>query len=356
MNICILINSFNLGGAEKLMYDVAQELHTKGENVVLVAMKKAETELEITIKNKLENTGLTVDSIDKPVNKGKIRSVIKIRSLLKKYKIDVLHTNGQSPDFYGRIASFSVSRVKNVVTIHSTSSYSRRIEKILQKTTDAYTAVSKQAIQYAEHTLGIQDVKLIENGINFIRYENKKMAIPTQMILSVGRVTPEKGYQDIMQSMCDYLLMNDNAEWHILGEISQNKEFFSELKSMIDDRVKDRIVFEGAVTNPEDYYKAADLFLLPSRYEGFGIAYIEAMAAKLPVIANKVGVMIDIDDAGGTFVEVSGKSISECIQEAMSITDKQKEFNYKLCKDNYSLEVIAEQYREIYYSLKRKCK
>ncbi len=353
MNVCLLINSFNLGGAEKLMYDVSQVLKNRGINVYLVAMKQAETELEKTVFAMLNNAGIQVDSIGKPVGTQKGKAILSIRQFLKKHRIDILHTNGPSPDFYGRLATVLYPKSKTVVTFHSTGRYRRKIEQLLKGLTGAYTAVSNQAAEYAEQTLGVKKVFVIDNGIDFDRYKKGQKNSDEYRILSVGRVVPEKGYRNVVAGICDYLNNHPDAYWYIVGETAQNPEYFSEVSALIDKAVRERIIFTGAVTNPEDYYKSADCFLLPSEYEGFGIAYVEAMAAKLPVICNKVGVILDIEKNGGSVVELNPQDMTSCIEKANNITTEQIEFNYEFCKKNYSVEAKTEQYIEIYQSLSK---
>ncbi len=350
MKIGILINSFNLGGAEKLMYDVADVMHRRGIPFTLISMKKAGTELEHQIFENLADKGYEIVSVDKPVGSGRFKALLSIRKIIKKYNIDVLHTNGQSPDFYGRLSKLLSPKTKVVVTIHNTGGYSRRIEQLLSPLTSAYTAVSKQAKEYGINELNIKkEISVINDGIDFERYEkhNKKNS-EEYMILSVGRIMPQKAYLSVVESVCEYLKINKNAVWSIVGDTTQDEEYVSAVKSEIPAEVSDRVKFHGTVTNPEEYYKNAQVFLLPSSYEGFGIVFIEAMAAKLPVICNEVGVILDIKRDGGHIVELKDKSISECIDEVKSIKEEWIEHNYKLCKDKFSIEATVDEYMRIY--------
>lgn len=357
MNICILINSFNLGGAEKLMYDVAKVLKDEKFNVVVIAMKCAETELELKIQNMLESVGLQTDTVNKPTGKGRLKSILKINSLLKKYDIDILHTNGQSPDFYGRLAASMCCKVRVITTIHNTAGYSCKIEKILGGFTFAYTAVSEQTAKYCKETLGIADVITINNGICLKRYASKKdNNCIKNIILTVGRVVPQKGYTNIAVQMSKYLLYNADAYWYIVGETGQNPGYYEKLNRLIDERVKERVLFTGAITAPEEYYKKANVFLLPSEFEGFGIVFIEAMAAKLPIISNKLGVMLDLEKANGTFIELDRDKLSMCIDKAKALPETALNYNYEFCKKNYSIEAITRKYIDVYESVIRKHK
>lgn len=355
MKIGILINSFNLGGAEKLMYDVSGVLYSRAIPFTLISMKRAETALELQIQKKLTDCGYETVSVNKPVGKGRLSSVISIKKIIQKYKIDILHTNGQSPDFYGRLAKLLLPKIKVVTTIHNTGGYSRKAETLLAPLTAVYTAVSKQAAEYAAKDLGIQKkIFIINNGIVFDRYStNHKKNNDRYIILSVGRVVQQKGYLHVVDSMCRYLESNKNAFWYIIGNADQDKNYINNIKTRIPSHVSEKIKFCGTVTDPEEYYSKADVFLLPSVYEGFGIAFIEAMAAKLPVICNDVGVILDIKKAGGKVITLKYKSIAECIDEAIQFKQEWLDFNYEYCRKNYSIEAVTDKYTEIYKSCMR---
>ena len=184
MKVGILINSFNLGGAEKLVYDVARILKKREISFTLISMKRAETKIELQIENKLINMGYEVASINKPAKKRRCASILAIMKLVRNRKIDILHTNGQSPDFYGRLAKLLLPNLKIIVTIHSTSGYSIGIEKYLSALTTKYTAVSKQAARYAQNDLRIKkDICVIDNGIDFSQYIKTKENTKNRFII-----------------------------------------------------------------------------------------------------------------------------------------------------------------------------
>ena len=345
--VALLINSYNLGGAEKLMYDVAAQLTSDGAEVCLVSMKKPETKLEKEIFDDVRSRGIASYTIDKPCGGKKLKTIFDILSFIRTHKINVLHTNGQSPDFYGRLAAALCRNCKTVVTIHNTGGYSRKIEQFLDGITDTYTAVSEQAMEYAKNELGVKkDVAVICNGIDVKRYEGHTTSDNRFTILSVGRIVPQKGYLEAADGVCRYLAKNSEARWVIVGETNQNPEYFEAVKDRIWDKVRDRVIFSGAVTNPEDYYKSADCFLLPSGFEGFGIAFIEAMAARLPIIGNNVGVVPDILKMGGTVTAMN--DLCKNIEEAKGVTKDQLDKNYEICCKNYSIKAISHKYFEVY--------
>ena len=100
-------------------------------------------------------------------------------------------------------------------------------------------------------------------------------------VLGVGRLAPQKGFDRLLEAFA--LIRERHAEWGvvILGEGAE-RDRLADLAVRLG--VADRVAMPGVVGNPAGRY-VADIFCLPSRYEGFPMALCEAMAAGLPPVA-----------------------------------------------------------------------
>ena len=109
-------------------------------------------------------------------------------------------------------------------------------------------------------------------------------------LLAVGTIVPRKGYDLLLQALAALT----DLPWHldIVGDTTRNEPCFQALKTQLHATgLKDRVTFHGAVP-PEalaEFYSKADIFVLASRYEGYGMAYTEALAHGLPVIGSGEG-------------------------------------------------------------------
>jgi glycosyltransferase involved in cell wall biosynthesis len=119
-------------------------------------------------------------------------------------------------------------------------------------------------------------------------------------LLSIGTVTQRKGYDLLFESLGHLKEM----DWHldIVGGLEADPGCVVALKNQLDTlALTGRITFHGAVPQEKlsDYYCSADVFVLASRYEGYGMAYTEALAHGLPVIGSGAGAVKDTLSVGG---------------------------------------------------------
>ncbi len=126
----------------------------------------------------------------------------------------------------------------------------------------------------------------------------KELGIKSQyIVLYVGRLTEEKGLFTLLRAFKEIESSYDNVTLLIIGEgkLRDDLEKFTRKKDIYNVR------FEGFVENKElpSYYAIADIFVLPSRNEPWGVVTTEAMACALPLIlSDKVGCREDLLKAG----------------------------------------------------------
>lgn len=126
----------------------------------------------------------------------------------------------------------------------------------------------------------------------------------TMNLLAVGSVVPRKGYDVLVAA----LAMLAELPWRltIVGDRGRSPDTAGDLDVEIArHQLEGRISFAGAVASEElaEYYAAADLFVLASRFEGYGMAYAEAIAHGLPVVGTTAGAIPDtVPEGAGALV------------------------------------------------------
>lgn len=140
--------------------------------------------------------------------------------------------------------------------------------------------------------------------------EKYQLHSQTPVILTVCRLAEAeryKGYDQIIKAMPTILRALPDARYLLVGKGPDRPR----IEKMIDDYgVRDSVIFAGFVPDEEliDYYNLCDIFAMPSKAEGFGIVYLEALACGKPVLAGnkdgsrdavangELGILIDPDD------------------------------------------------------------
>jgi len=136
----------------------------------------------------------------------------------------------------------------------------------------------------------------------------KKTGIRGDIILSVGRLVPWKGFSTLINLFPDLIKRNPNFCLVIIGEGPEKENLKSEIKSL---KLENKIRLMGKVAHPQIglYYKAADIFVLNSGYEGLPHVVLEAMQFGVPIIVSNKGGNPELiqDGFNGILVEYNNK-------------------------------------------------
>ncbi len=120
---------------------------------------------------------------------------------------------------------------------------------------------------------------------------------------TIGRLVSLKGHMLLVKAFKTHLVKNPNSQLIIIGEGKER----ARLEAYINDhKLTNYVVLAGHIDGASSLIKAFDVFVLPSLKEGFGIVLLEAMAAKLPIIANSVGGIPHVLGGLGTLITLNG--------------------------------------------------
>lgn len=165
-------------------------------------------------------------------------------------------------------------------------------------------------------------------------------------LLTVARLVPRKNLDTVAEAVaeCDI-----PVEWSVVGSGSVRPELEAQCDEL---GINDRVTFHGHVPNRDvpPVYRDHDVFILPSKHEGFGIVYLEALASGLPVIGATVGGQTDIitDDVGATVPPDSSAAIRGAIE---SIADDYRRYQSNArdrVVDNFTHEQVVPAYRRVF--------
>jgi glycosyltransferase involved in cell wall biosynthesis len=363
-----LRSSFGFFGAENVIVELVTELiHTKYLPVIgaLKSQKYPHLELvDFANKNNIESVVFDCR------RRFDLKTIFSIRSFIKKNKIDIIQTHGYKSNFYAFCASL-FTNIPLIATCHPWIKTNRwikfytMIDKLLLKKFDQIITISEGMKQEILNT-GIDETRLhiIDNGINIERFKKKydrkkicaQFSIPinSKVIGTISRLTPEKGHYIFIEAAEKIIKAYPLTLFVIAGDgILEN-----ELKQKAEElKISDRLIFTGLVDNIPELLSLFDIFVLPSLTEGFPMALLEAMAAKIPVIASKVGAIpkLIIHNKSGLLVEPQNiSSLEKAIVALLNNKDKANRFarnGYKIILKNYSSKIMTRKYMDIYDTL-----
>ncbi len=226
------------------------------------------------------------------------QAALDLRSFLKQHRVQIVQTFFESSDLWAGCITRTMSSAKLI--------WSRRDMGILRghkhsiayrlmaNVPDAVFTVSEQVRRHCIEVDGIDPdrVQTIYNGLSLSDWDeiDRPVKIHGNMTIStVGNIRRIKGHDLFIRAAASIVSQFPEASFNIAGDVLE-PDYFIELQHLILElKLSDRFHFTGGVTSIREYLKASDVFVLPSRSEGFSNAILEAMAASLPVVATNVG-------------------------------------------------------------------
>lgn len=149
-------------------------------------------------------------------------------------------------------------------------------------------------------------------------------------LLFVGNCMRRKGLDYLVAALS--LLKDVDLKIDVVGSLEYENDYYRDLlRESKRVGVEDKITFHGRVSDSRlsRFYARADLFVMPSLYEGFGIVYAEAMRAGLPIIATDSGPALEIVEAGGNAIVVRAAdpaALAGAIRELATDSQKRERF------------------------------
>jgi glycosyltransferase involved in cell wall biosynthesis len=196
--------------------------------------------------------------------------------------VDIVHTHLFAGDTWGRLAAILARAPVVVTTEHNVNrdeTWQRPVKRLLARRSDAIVCVSDAAAAYTRDVEHIGPVRVIPNGIDVDRFGAHRGADGTH-VLAIGRCVPQKGFDVLVRALPPGLSLS------IAGEGPVRMEH-------------PRVRWLGGREDIPDLLADADILAVPSRWEGFGLAAAEGLAAGVAVVASDVdGLREVVGDAG----------------------------------------------------------
>lgn len=281
---------------------------------------------------------------------------------------DIIHTNGIRPDLFAFLnrkkIRYHISTIHNFVFEDLTFTYNRLISflfghiwLILWRRADKLVCVSNAMKTYYSKWYSLSKLIVIYNGIaendntfqpdyEIIRSLESYSSKGLKVIVSVGNLTKRKGIDQILDLIAEekglaLMILGDGKELPNLVQLSKKLN------------ITERCIFCGFQINAVNYLKHFDFFIASSRSEGFGLALIEAVQQKIPVICSDIEVFKELFNTDEvTFFKLDDKaSLVSSLRSAMETGKAKVKMAYSRYLNFYTDNLMANQYYQLYNSV-----
>ncbi len=223
--------------------------------------------------------------------------IAKVRTIHQRQPIDLIHAHAALPCGHAAALLSRELGIPSVVTVHGLDAYftrqvhglagslCERIAKFVYRAAARVIGIStKVRDQVALGSSSPVSTSVIHNGVDVDRFHPAEGEREQPIILSVGNLIPTKGHDLLLRAFADVQKRFPHVRCQIVGDGPDR----SRLQALARDlNIAQRVHFLGRQSRDQvaDAMRRCSVFALPSRYEGLGCVYLEAMSVEKPVIA-----------------------------------------------------------------------
>lgn len=367
MKILQIIPTLGSGGAERFVIDLSNELHWRGNKVILCTLYNTNSKEEYAFFEKELDSSIERKHTSKKLGFD-IKIFYRLYQVIKDVNPEVVHTHLSVINYLILSVLFLGKKVKFVHTLHSDASklVKNRIEEYIRKflykdrvipvcisTNSRISFERLYGKNYSPHLIlngraknSVKDLKNTELDASILKIKSDHASL----FLTVGRYSKEKNLINLVKAFKNLIETGRKDIYLII--IGDGDE---EIKKELMQYESRQILLLGRKDNVIPYMKMAEVFILPSLFEGMPISLIEAFSQGLIPLVTPVGGMKNMIVHGktGFFIETpSIENIQGAIesyfklsaQEKITIKNEvKKEF-----ENQYTIKICADKYFNLY--------
>lgn len=351
MKIIQVMPFFGLGGAETMCENLVYELKKMGHQVIVVSLYNKQT----PITERLEKMEIDIRYLNKKEGFD-ISLFNRLRKLFKQEKPDVIHTHIYTTKYVFPIAAQLKIRV--VHTVHNLAEkengkLGRKLNKFFFKHCHLIPVALSELIRDSivkEYDIDEDRIPVIYNGIDLSKCQTKTdySVDGNFRILHIGRFYEQKNHTGLLQAFKLFHEKHINTELWLIGDGEKRVEIENYVAK---NNLTSCVRLLGLQSYVYGYLHDADMFTLPSNYEGIPMTIVEAMGSGMPIVATMVGGIPDmLDDESALLVPVDTKAIAEAFEKYYTNTELRERHgkNALVLSDKFSARTMAERYYSIY--------
>lgn len=353
MKILYVITSLDLGGAERVVVDLADQMNALGHTVKIayligeVLVRPVSDDIEIIALNLNSKNNL-------------LSASIKYKKLLKQFRPDIVHAHMVHANIFARINCVGAHIPKLICTAHNSNEGGKArmlAYRLTNRLSDINTNVSQEATDslIRKGAFRKSNVMTVHNGIDLSKFEkvSSSQALDQNVInlISVGRFNDQKDYPNLINAFAE---LKKNITTNIRLTIVGDGELRPQIEAMIKQLDLDNdIVLLGRRSDIPELLSQADIFVLASKHEGLPTVVIEAMACECYVVATDCGGSAEIVGDTGQLVPIQdSQALATALQATINLSNEDKENNNNNARVRveqlFSLQTSVQKWLELY--------
>jgi glycosyltransferase involved in cell wall biosynthesis len=288
--------------------------------------------------------------------------------LLQTERPDLLHTHLYHPNLYGRLGALGLGLPGVVAAVHNAYTrvkFHRRVWNFfLGWATDRVLVGSTQVWQDVRRYDGVPASRLLllPYGIPMAEVDpplsraaaRKRLRVSGLVLGAVGRLEEQKGHAYLLAALPEVRRQVPELTLLLVGEGRRQAELSRQVRNL---GLSETVRFLGTRRDLPEIFRALDIFVHPSLWEGLPLALLKAMGAGLPVVATRVsGALEAIEDGinGRLVAPGAPEALARAILELARQAEKRRRLGdaaRSTVAERYSLEAMLKRLEELYLEL-----
>ena len=325
MRILQVITSLGIGGAEKLVLQLISKLREKGHVADVCVFNGMRT----SFMEDAEKTGCKIYSLGKSFYNPYY--ILKLSKIIENY--DIVHTHNSSPQLFAALAK-GKHKCMLITTEHNTDNRKRHLcifkglDRWMYAKYEKIICISNETSQNLRAYLGSNWQKkcgkdkiiTIYNGIDVNRFHNAQPYEERNgkfIIIMVAAFRQQKDHSTLLKA---FTHLSDDYKLWLVGDGEKRKDIEQEIEQL---SIGNKVKLFGNRGDVPELLNAADIVVLSSNWEGFGLAAVEGMAAGKPVVVSDVdGLRQIVENYGLIFQRGNDYELSTMIEELANDINK----------------------------------
>lgn len=348
------------GGVENSIMNYYREIDKRKVQFDFICIESS-----LAYSEEIKKLGGKIFYLSNP-KKNLLKYIIELLNVLKSNKYKIVHINMLSGANIVPLLICNIKKIEKVIIHSHNSNLPKGISKkflhyivksFIKSRSNDYLACSKVAAKWLYLKKIAKKTIILKNAINIEQYRFNEIARnrirksinineENYIIGCVGRLSDEKNQKFLISVFKDVLSKLNNCFLVLVGDGAQRSDLDDLVEKL---NLKQNVIFTGAKQNVYDYYSSFDLFCMPSKFEGLGIALIEAQASNLQCICSDFIPDEAIYSNGVKKISINDKD--KWVEEVLNIlsSNKRIDFDYKIDDYMYDIKYTVNELLDIYF-------